>query len=47
MAGLMYAKRFDRDSNIHENGQKVIRVMVMVFVGFAVLFEIVLFHEFL
>jgi hypothetical protein len=43
MGGLMYAKRFDRGSNIHEAGRKVIRLMVIMFIGFAVFFEIVVF----
>lgn len=46
MAGLMYAKRFDTGSRVHETGYRFNRFMLLVFMGLAVLFEIVIFGHF-
>ena len=46
VAGLMYAKRFDEDSRVHEKGYKFIRFMGFLFVGMAIFFEIVAFEHF-
>lgn len=44
--GLMYIKRFDKDSTIHERGRRLIRFMVLLFMVLAVFFEIVIFENF-
>lgn len=46
MGGLMYAKRFDPSSNVHDAGRKLIRAMVIMFIGMAVFFEIIVFENF-
>jgi hypothetical protein len=46
MGGLMYAKRFDTGSNIHEVGRKMIRAMVIMFIALAIFFEIIVFANF-
>lgn len=44
--GVMYIKRFDKSSTVHERGQKLIRFMVLLFMVLAVFFEIVVFENF-
>ena len=45
-AGLMYIKRFDKSSTIHERGRSLIRFMILLFMVLAVFFEIVIFENF-
>jgi hypothetical protein len=45
-AGLSYIYRFDPAHRIHETVNKFIRVMLYLFVGFAVFFELVIFGSF-
>jgi hypothetical protein len=45
-AGLMYVKRFDAASSVHEAGRKLIRLMAILFMGLAVFFEIIIFENF-
>ncbi|HEX6385395.1 MAG TPA: hypothetical protein VF177_12050 [Anaerolineae bacterium] len=44
--GLMYVKRFDKSSTIHERGRRLIRAMILLFMVLAVFFEIVVFDNF-
>lgn len=43
VAGIQYMKRFEPDSSVHRSGQRVIRALVMAFMGLAILFEAFLF----
>lgn len=45
-AALMYIRRFDRGHSVHENGRQFIRIMVILFMGLAVFFEIIIFQNF-
>ena len=45
-AGLMYKRRFEPEHPGHERGRRFMRTMVMLFIGLAVLFEIVVFESF-
>ncbi len=45
-AALMYIKRFEPTNSIHESGHRFIRTMIMMFMGLAVLFEVVIFQNF-
>jgi hypothetical protein len=45
-AGLMYIRRFDESNSIHVRGRRFIRTMVMLFMGLAVFFEIIVFENF-
>lgn len=44
--GVMYLSRYDDNPGLQERGLKFIRVMVMLFIGLAFFFEIVLFENF-
>lgn len=46
VAGLMYVKRFDSQSNVHETGRRFMRLMGYLFLGLAALFEVVIFENF-
>jgi hypothetical protein len=46
VAGFMYAKRFDTSSRVHKLGYRFNRFMLLAFMGFAVLFEVVIFGHF-
>jgi hypothetical protein len=46
VVGLMYARRFDRAHTIHQSGHKLIRTMVMLFMGLALFFELIVFENF-
>jgi hypothetical protein len=41
----MYMERFDSTSTVHENGHRFIRVMVLVFMGLALFFEVLVFES--
>ncbi|MCP5098654.1 MAG: hypothetical protein GY943_24145 [Chloroflexi bacterium] len=43
---LMYIKRFDSTSNVHESGYKFVRTMIILFMGLAVFFEVIIFESF-
>jgi hypothetical protein len=45
-AGLMYMNRFDEDNNIHNSGRRFIRAMVILFIGLAAFFELLVFQTF-
>jgi hypothetical protein len=45
VVGLMYMERFDSTSTVHENGHRFIRVMVLVFMGLALFFEVLVFES--
>lgn len=45
-AGWMYMKRFDPQDSVHETGYKFIRVLVFMFMGLSLLFELVIFGNF-
>lgn len=44
--GMMYLKRFEPNHTIHERGYKFIRVMVMVFIGLVIFFEVLIFENY-
>jgi hypothetical protein len=44
VAGLMYARRFDRSSRVHESGYRIIRALVLAFMALAVFFELFVFR---
>ena len=44
--GWMYMKRFDLEDSIHDTGYKFVRVMIFMFMGLAILFELVIFGNF-
>jgi hypothetical protein len=44
VAGLMYARRFDVKSPIHENGRRLVRGLLLMTMGLALFFELMLFH---
>ncbi|MCP4357201.1 MAG: hypothetical protein GY796_04180 [Chloroflexi bacterium] len=46
-AGIMYMYRFEPDHSVHESGRRFIRVMVFLFGGFAVFFEILIWGRFI
>jgi dolichol kinase len=41
--GLMYLKRFEPEHRVHHNGYNFMRLMVLVAIGFAVFFELLIF----
>jgi hypothetical protein len=43
---LMYIKRFDLTSTVHESGHKFVRTMIVLFMGLAVFFEFIVFENF-
>lgn len=43
IVGRMYANRFNPDHSIHQKGPQWIRILLMVFVGLALFFEMVVF----
>lgn len=45
-AGLMYVKRFDTTSQIHETGRKFIKAMVLLCGAFAIFFELIIFQSY-
>ena len=45
-AALMYIKRFDQSDNIHQSGHRFIRKMIILFMGLAAFFEIIIFQNF-
>ena len=44
--GLMYLKRFEPEHRVHHNGYNFMRLMVLVAMGFAVFFELLIFGSF-
>jgi len=46
VAGLMYAKRYDRKSSVHRRGEAFLRAMVALALGFALVFELLIFRSF-
>jgi hypothetical protein len=44
--GLMYMKRFEPEHRVHHNGYNFMRLMVLVAMGFAVFFELLIFGSF-
>ena len=44
--GLMYMKRFEPEHRVHQNGYNFMRLMVMMSMGFAVFFELIIFGSF-
>jgi hypothetical protein len=44
--GVMYMNRFDQNRDIHNSGRRFIRAMVMLFIGLAALFELMIFRSF-
>ncbi len=44
--GWMYMKRFEPADSIHDTGYKFVRVMIIMFMVLAVLFELVIFGNF-
>ena len=45
-AGMMYVKRFDTASKVHETGRKFIKAMVMLCGAFAIFFELIIFQSY-
>lgn len=45
-AALMYIKRFEPEHRIHTSGRKLVRLLVLLFMGLAVFFEIIVFENF-
>ena len=43
---LMYIKRFEPQNHIHESGHSFVRIMILLFMGFAAFFEILIFQNF-
>lgn len=46
VAGLMYAKRYDSKSSVHRRGEAFLRAMVALALGFALVFELLIFRSF-
>ncbi|MCP4419794.1 MAG: hypothetical protein GY805_24545 [Chloroflexi bacterium] len=44
--GVMYMKRFEPEHSVHENGYRFMRLMVLLSMGFAVFFELIIFGSF-
>lgn len=44
--GWMYMKRFEPEDSIHDTGYKFVRVMIIMFMALAILFELVIFGNF-
>jgi LiaF transmembrane domain len=44
--GLMYMKRFEPEHRVHQNGYTFVRLMVLMAMGFAVFFELIIFGGF-
>jgi hypothetical protein len=45
MAGIMYWKRFEQESGVHEFGQKFIRAFFYLFLGLGLFFELLVFQS--
>ena len=45
--GWMYMKRFEPEDSVHETGYKFIRVMITMFMALAILFELIIFGNFM
>ncbi len=43
---LMYVKRFEPEHKVHQNGYNFLRLMVLMAMGFAVFFELIIFGSF-
>ncbi|MCA9925381.1 MAG: hypothetical protein KC421_23590 [Anaerolineales bacterium] len=43
---LMYIKRFEPQNTVHENGHKFVRMMILLFMGLAAFFEVLIFESF-
>lgn len=46
IAGVMLIKRFDPDHAVHTRGHRQIRFLVLLFIGFAAFFEVIIFENF-
>jgi hypothetical protein len=44
--GLIYMNRFDENKTIHDSGRRFIRAMVILFIGLAAVFELLIFRSF-
>jgi hypothetical protein len=44
--GLMYMNRSDEQRSVHESGRRFIRAMVILFIGLAAVFELLIFRSF-
>ena len=44
--GLMYMRRFEPEHRVHHNGYNFLRLMVLMAMGFAVFFELLIFGSF-
>ena len=44
--GLMYVRRFEPEHRVHHNGYNFLRLMVLLAMGFAVFFELIIFGSF-
>lgn len=44
--GWMYMKRFEPEDSVHDTGYKFVRVMIIMFMALAILFELVIFGNF-
>ncbi|MCA9957443.1 MAG: hypothetical protein R3E31_21445 [Chloroflexota bacterium] len=44
--GVMYIRRFNPEHRAHERGRRFVHAMLMLFVGLAVFFEIIIFESF-
>ena len=44
--GLMYMKRFEPEHRVHHNGYNFLRLMVLMAMGFAIFFELIVFGSF-
>jgi len=44
--GLMYMKRFEPEHKVHQSGYNFMRLMVLMAMGFAVFFELLIFGNF-
>lgn len=43
--GLLYLKRFDKSSNVHQWGHRFLRAMTILGMSLAILFELLIFHS--
>ncbi len=44
--GWMYMKRFEPEDSVHDTGYKFVRVMIIMFIGLALFFELLIFGNF-
>jgi hypothetical protein len=45
-AGVIYMNRFDENKTVHESGRRFMRAMVVLFIGLAAVFELLIFRSF-